>query len=89
MRVRMKVGQNPIILGVSQVPAHPEYFEVPAHYEAAAENLCLPGGPLERAPYAAARNANGTLAPADPAMRPPEQPRRQPSPGRPPRKPGA
>lgn len=72
MRVRMKKDQHPIILGVTAVPAYPEYFEVPPNYEAAAENLCVPGGPLERPPYAGARNADGTLAPADPAARPPE-----------------
>lgn len=73
MRVRMKKDQRPIILGVTAVPAYPEYFEVPPNYQAAAESLCVPGGPLERPPYAGARNADGTLAPADPAARPAPQ----------------
>ena len=50
-------------------PEYPEYFEVPENCRAGAELLI--GEVLERAPYNGARNVDGTLAPADPAQRPP------------------
>ena len=84
MRFRMKSGQKPVVMGVVRVPEHPEYFEPPEQYRAAFEHLSQPGGPVEKAPYAAARDLDGTLAPADPAARPPERNR-----GRPPKSGGA
>src|SRR6187399_3249147 len=75
MRFRMKSGQKPVVMGVVRVPEHPEYFEPPEQYRAAFEHLSQPGGPVEKAPYAAAGGPR--RAPTGAQPRPPAEVRRR------------
>lgn len=55
-KARMKSGHKPIIIGGAwQVPAHPEYWEVPDSASAAVQHL-VDMGQIEYAPHSEKRN---------------------------------